>query len=125
DYGMETARTLARGLAAAGVTLTCGLEDGIAVAALAGAVEVDGAVVCAMPGGVDVVAPARRRSQREQLTRQGCAVAELPCGSPARRWGQVASQRTVVGLAQLTVVVEAEDSPRELAPARLATALGR
>ena len=31
DYGMETARSLARGLAAAGVTVACGLEDGIAV----------------------------------------------------------------------------------------------
>jgi DNA processing protein len=125
DYGMETARSLARGLAAAGVTLACELEDGIAVAALAGAVQADGAAVCAMPGGVDIVAPAKRRSLYERLTRRGCAVSELPCGSPARRWGHVASQRVIVGLAELTVLVEAEDSPRELAPARLARALGR
>ena len=125
DYGMETARSLARGLAAAGVTVACGLEDGIAVAALAGALEADGAVVCAMPGGVDVIAPARRRSLYQRLTRRGCAAAELPCGTPARRWGQAASQRAIVGLAQLTVLVEAQDNPRELAPARLASTLGR
>jgi DNA processing protein len=125
DYGMEVARGLARGLAAAGVTVTCGPQDGIAAAALAGALEADGGPVGATPGGVDVPASARRRSLHAQLTRRGCAVSELPCGSPARRWGQAASERVVVGLAQLTLVVEAADSPRELAPARLAHALGR
>src|SRR5207244_10427097 len=85
DYGMEMARSLARGLAAAHVTVACGLQDGIAVAALAGAAELDGAVVCAMPAGVDVIAPARRRSLRERVTRRGCALSELPCGAPARR----------------------------------------
>jgi len=61
----------------------------------------------------------------ERLTRSGCAVSELPCGSPARRWGHVASQRVIVGLAQLTVLVEAADGARALAPARLASELGR
>jgi len=125
DYGMEMARSLARGLAAAHVTVACGLQDGIAVAALAGAAELDGAVVCAMPAGVDVIAPARRRSLRERVTRRGCALSELPCGAPARRWAEVACVRASVGLAQLTVLVEAEDNARELAPARLARALGR
>jgi DNA processing protein len=61
----------------------------------------------------------------EHLRRSGCTVSELPCGAPARRWGAAAAQRTVVALAAVTVVVEAEDSPRELAAARFAIGLGR
>jgi DNA processing protein len=125
DYGIEMAKSLARGLAAAGVTITSSLEDGISVAALAGALEVDGGTVTVMPGGLDVACPARRRSLFERLRRDGCAVAELPCGCPARLWGRVAGERIVVVLAGLTVVVEADESPAELAGARIAQALGR
>jgi DNA processing protein len=55
----------------------------------------------------------------------GCAVAELPCGSPARRWGHPASERIVARLASVTVLVEADEIARELFGARLAAALGR
>jgi DNA processing protein len=124
DYGMEIARTLARELTVAGVTVTCGLQDGIAVAALTGVSDARGGAVCVLPSGADVPTPGRRRSLYEHLTLRGCAVSELPCGSAPRRWGSAASERVIVGLARLAVLVEAEDSARALAPARLASALG-
>ena len=43
DYGMEMARSIARGLAASGVTVTAALTDGVAVAAHAGALDASGA----------------------------------------------------------------------------------
>jgi DNA processing protein len=125
DYGMEMAKGLARGLAASGVTVTSGLSDGIAVAALAGALEVAGRTVAVMPGGLDVACPARRRSLFERVKGNGCGVAELPCGCEPRLWGRAASERILARLAGLTVVVEAQDSPGELAGARIAKALGR
>jgi DNA processing protein len=125
DYGMEIARSLARGLSASGVTVVGGLSDGIAVAAHAGALEVGGATVAVMPGGLDVACPARRRSLYARLRRSGCAVSELPCGTGPRRWGQLAAERIVARLAALTVVVEAKDTPGDLAGARIAETLGR
>jgi DNA processing protein len=125
DYGMEMAKSLARGLAVSGVTVASGLADGIAVAAHAGALEVEGRTVAVMGGGLDVACPARRRSLYERVRERGCAVAELPCGSPGRRWGGSASARIITGLAELAVVVEADDSLGELASARIAQALGR
>jgi len=125
DYGMEMAKGLARGLAASGVTVTSALSDGIAVAAHAGALEVDGRTVAVMPGGLDVACQARRRSLYERVKREGCVVAELPCGCKPRRWGQAASERIIARLAGLTVVVEAQERPGELACARIAEALGR
>jgi DNA processing protein len=125
DYGMEMAKSLARGLAASGVTVVSGLDDGIAVAAHAGALEVDRGSVAVMAGGLDVACPARRRTLYARLTTVGCAVAELPCGSPVRRWCYTARAQTLARLATLTIVVEADEDPGELLSAQLAHALGR
>jgi DNA processing protein len=125
DYGIEMAKSVARGLAAAGVTVTGGLTDGIAMSAHAGALEARGGSVAVVPGGLDVGCPARRRSLCERVMRSGCAVSELPRDCAPRRWGQAASERIVAGLATLTVVVEANEDPGELGGARLAQALGR
>jgi DNA processing protein len=125
DYGMEMARNLARGLAASGVTVTGGLSDGIALAAQAGALEVDGKTLTVMDGGMDVACPARRRGLYKRVLKTGCAVAELPCGCATRSWCHTARERIVVGLAQLTIVVEADEDPGDLLGARIAQALGR
>jgi DNA processing protein len=125
DYGMEMARSLARGLTASGVTVTASIGDGIAVAAHAGALDAGGASIAVVGGGLGVSCPARRRSLYERVTRAGCAVSELPHDCAGRRWGQLASERIVVGLAQLTVLVEAEQTPGDLAGTRIARALGR
>lgn len=124
DYGMEMARSLARGLAASGVTIVSGLANGIAAAAHAGALEVAGPTITVMAGGVDVVKPAARRGLYERVSASGCAVAELPCGFAPRRWCGPARARTVVGLAWLTIVVEADEGS-ELVGARAAQRLGR
>jgi DNA processing protein len=125
DYGIEMAKSLGRGLAASGVTVTSGVADGIAAAAQVGALEVGGSAVAVMPGGLDVSCPARRRSLFERVRRRGCIVAEQPGDCPPRRWGQVASERIPAGLAGLMVVVEADESPAELASARIARGLER
>ena len=125
DYGVEMAKSLARELAASGVTVTSGLAEGISVAAHAGALEALGRSVAVIPGSVDRGCPAKRRSLCERVTETGCAVAELPCGSPARRWGHPASERIVASLASVTVLVEAEEVAHELLGARLAIACGR
>ena len=125
DYGMGTARSLARGLTASGVTVTSCLTDGIAVAVHAGALDTNGASIAVMGGGLGVSCPARRRSLYERITRHGCAMSELPHDCSGRHWGQLASERIVVELAQLTVLVEAHDTPGELAATSMARALGR
>jgi DNA processing protein len=125
DYGMEMARGLARGLAAGRVTVLGAFANGIAAAAHAGALEVDGPTVTVMAGGVDVVEPAGRRGLYERVLAGGCAIAEAPCGMKQRRWSVIARARTVAALAAVTLVVEAEEKPWDLRVARIASALGR
>jgi len=125
DYGMETARSLAHGLAASGVTVACSLADGIAHAAQMGTLEVNGGALAVMGGGLIASRPARRRSLFAGVSRVGCVVSELPCDCVGRRWGQLAGERIVVELAQLAVVVEAAECAEDLAAARIAQELGR
>ncbi len=125
DYGMEMARSLARGLSASGVTVVGSLSDGIEVAAQEGALEAGGKALTVLDGGLDVACPARRRALHGRLLATGCVVAELPCWRKPRDWCYSARERTVVGLAQLTIFVEADENPAELQGARIARALGR
>ncbi len=125
DYGLEMARCIARGLAASGVTVVSGLANGIAAAAHAGALEVNGPTITAMAGGVDVIKPASKRGLYERVIAGGCAVAELPCGFQEQRWCAPARARVVAGLTRLTILIEADENPRELVGARAAQALGQ
>jgi DNA processing protein len=125
DYGMETARGLARELAASGVTVVSGLAEGIAAAAHMGALEAGGQTVTVTAGGLDVCYPATRRALYERIRVAGCAISELPCGARPQRWSKTARTRIVVSAARMVIVVEAESQPEDLQAARLAQVLGR
>jgi DNA processing protein len=124
DYGMEVAYGLARGLAASGLTIVGGLAEGIAAAAHQGALRAGARTVTVMAGGVDVANPASWRALHRRIATEGCALAELPCGTSPRGWCHVARTRTVVALAHIVIVVEAEDRPAALLHAHLAAAAG-
>lgn len=124
DYGMETARDLARGLAACGVTIASGLAEGIALAAHRGALQARGATLTAMASGLDRCSPASCRALYRRVIDGGCAISEAPAGMPLRYWGILGRTRTLALLAQLVIVVEADERPSELACARVAQALG-
>jgi DNA processing protein len=125
DYGLAVAGDLARGLSASGVTVAALQLDGVAAAALAGTLESSGAALTIAGGGLDVAPRRRQRSLRAQLRRDGCALSELRCGASGRRWGIASAARVLAGLATVTLVVEAHDSPRDLAAARIAQSFGR
>jgi DNA processing protein len=122
DYGIEIARSLARGLAASGVSVVSDLDDAIASAAHAGVLEAGGVSLAVLGDGLGVPVAARRRSLLERLTRTGCAVSELPYGARTRVWGSAAAKRTLAALATVAIAVEADDDPRALRGARAAQA---
>jgi DNA protecting protein DprA len=125
DYGMEIARELAHGLAASGVTVASGLSEGIAVAAHSGALEAAGMTFTVMAGGLDRCYPAWCRSLYRRVIANGCAISEAPRDLPSRSWSVMARARTLALLAELVIVVEAEERPWELACADIAQELGK
>jgi DNA processing protein len=125
DYGMAMARSVARGLSASGVSVSAVMADGIAAAALAGVLDTSGMAIAVLGGGLGASCPARMRGMYRHLTRAGCAISELPWSCDGRRWGRLASERIVVGLASVCVVVEARSAPGDVFAAQIAQALGR
>jgi DNA processing protein len=127
DYGMEIARELARGLAASGVTVASGLGEGIPSAVQTGTLEAPAKPLCVIAGSLTRCSPAWCAPLYRRIVGEGCAISELPgSASPrGRAWWQAASDRSLALLAQLTIVVEAGEHPRELACARVAWTRGR
>jgi DNA processing protein len=125
DYGTETARGLARGLAASGVTVASGLAEGIPAAVHSGALEAHSATLTVMAGGVERCSPAWCSALYRNITSSGCAISETSSSPRVWRWGEPARARTLALLAQLVIVVEAEERPWELACAHVAQAHGR
>jgi DNA processing protein len=123
--GLEVARDLGRGLAAAGVTVVSGMALGIDSAAHAGALEVGGPTVSVLASGADVPYPPSKRALYRSLVRTQAVVSEMPPGFRPFRWCFPARNRTIAGLASLTIVVEATERSGSLITAELAQDLGR
>jgi DNA processing protein len=123
--GLQVAHALGRGLAAAGVTVISGMALGIDSAAHAGALEVGGPTMTVLAGGADVAYPASKRSLHRALVRSQAAISEMPPGFKPFRWCFPARNRTIAGLASLTIVVEATERSGSLITADLAQELGR
>jgi DNA processing protein len=124
-YGLEVARSLGRGLAAAGLTVVSGMALGIDSAAHAGALESTGATVAVLPCGAERPYPASKRGLYRRIIETGVAVSEQPPGSESRRWGFPARNRIIAGLSAMTVVVEAGERSGSLITAAVAEDLGR
>ena len=118
--GLQVARGLGRGLAAAGVTVISGMALGIDSAAHAGALEVGGPTIAVLAGGADVAYPASKRALHRELVRGQAAISEMPPGFRPFRWCFPARNRTIAGLAPMTIVVEATERSGSLITAELA-----
>jgi DNA processing protein len=124
-YGLEVARSLGRGLAAAGVTVVSGMALGVDSAAHAGALAARRATVAVLPAGADRPYPASRRTLHRSIAAAGAVVSELPAGGSVRRWTPLARNRIIAALATMTVVVEATERSGALLTAARAGQLGR
>ena len=125
-YGLEVARMLGRGLAAARVIVVSGLALGVDAAAHSGALEVGGPTIAVLAGGADVPYPRRRAPLYRRIVEGGgCVVSEMPPGYAPFKWGFPARNRIIAGLAAATIVVEAAERSGSLITAEFAQDLGR
>ncbi len=126
DYGTQMARSLARGLAASGVTVAASLTDGIAVAAHAGALDAGGGSVAVLGGGLRASCPPRRRAlyeradaRRLRRLRAAARLRGTPLGTAGERTDPRGTRRAWRSWWRPT------RAPGELAAAHHARALGR
>ncbi len=125
SYGTEVARSLGRGLGAAGVTVISGMALGVDAAAHAGALAAGAPTVAVVPAGAERAYPPAKRALHRQIQAKGAAISELPPGSDVWRWMFPARNRLIAALTAMTVVVEASERSGSLVTARVAGELGR
>jgi DNA processing protein len=123
--GLEVARALGRGLAAAGVTVVSGMALGIDSAAHEGALQAGGPTVAVLAGGADVPYPRSKRALHGRIREHGAVLSEAPPGFVPRRWCFPARNRIIAALASATIVVQAAARSGSLITAELAMDLGR
>lgn len=124
-YGLEVARSLARGLGRAGLTIVSGMALGVDSAAHVGALDAGADTVAVLAGPADRAYPAAKRALHRRITGAGAVVSELGPGAAIWRWSFPARNRIIAALAATTIVVEAGERSGALLTAALASRLGR
>ncbi len=120
-YGTDTARHLAKRLAAAGFTVVSGMALGVDTASHNGALEADtGKTIAVLGSGLANIYPKQNRALYQRIKDKGAVISEfypetkpLPINFPQRN-------RIIAGLSCGTVVVEAAEKSGSLITARLA-----
>lgn len=125
-YGLDSALTLARGLAEAGVCVVSGLAVGIDAAAHRGALDAGGSTAAVLGCGLDDPYPVANRELRARIAAEGGAVVtELPPGTEPTPGEFPWRNRIIAGLSLCTVVVGAREQSGALITAGVALELGR
>ncbi|MBM4328714.1 MAG: DNA-protecting protein DprA [Deltaproteobacteria bacterium] len=106
-YGREIAETLARDLAAAGVTIVSGLARGIDTVCHAAALKAGGRTIGVLGCGIDVKYPKENTALMEDIASSGAVVTEFRPGIPPLATNFFRRNRIVSGLSRGIVVVEA------------------
>jgi DNA processing protein len=125
-YGEELARSIAGGLARAGVTVVSGGARGVDGVAHRAALEAGGHTVAVLGTGVDMLYPAQHRALlTDVLAAGGALVSEQPHGTPALQRNFPARNRIISGLSEVVVVVRAGEKSGALITASWARSQGR
>lgn len=106
-YGREMARTLARDLAQAGVTIVSGLAKGVDGVAHTAALDAGGRSIAVMGNGVRRVYPAEHRALAARLAGQGAVLSDFHPDAAPDAPNFPARNRLISGLALGVIVVEA------------------
>lgn len=107
-YGLETAETISRTLAANGFTVISGLARGIDTAAHNGALQTQaGRTIAVIGSGLAKVYPAENQGLADAIAGRGALISEFPMETPPDRQNFPQRNRIVSGMSMGTLLIEA------------------
>ncbi|MEG1932479.1 MAG: DNA-processing protein DprA, partial [Pygmaiobacter sp.] len=124
-YGVEAAKQIADGLAAAGVTLVSGMADGLDSEAHNAAVRAGAPTIAVLGTAIDVTYPARNATLRRLIEECGVCISEFPIGTTGQGAYFLLRNRIIAGLAKGLCVVEARRRSGTMSTVRYALDYGR
>jgi len=125
DYGRNMAYSIGVGLAYGGSIVVSGMALGSDSMALIGALDHGGQVIAVLGSGVDVVYPREHREIYRRIIEKGAVISEYPPGTPPVGSHFPVRNRIMSGIADATVVVEADAKSGSLITAARALEQGR
>jgi DNA processing protein len=125
SYGAGVCRTLAGGIAEAGVVIVSGMARGLDAVAHTAALDVGGTTIGVLGNGLGVIYPAANRSLYDRVGREGLLLTEFPPGERPRIGSFPRRNRLISGLSRVTLVIEAAVGSGALITAGAALDQGR
>lgn len=123
---LDLAALMAGELSRAGVTVVSGLAFGVDGQAHRAALSGPGRTIAVMPGGVDMVFPARHRELYRHIAERGLIISEMPPGTSPGPGAFPVRNRIISGLSLGVLMVEAvHPASGSTITARLAAEQGR
>lgn len=125
-YGKNVALMIGRRLAQSGIPVVSGFALGIDAFSHRGSLDEDGRIIGVLGSGLDRMGPERNRKLMEEgLEKGGLVVSEYAPDEAAHKGSFPARNRIISGLAEATVVVEADLNSGSLITAKHAASQGR
>ena len=125
QYGRATANKVAGQLARAGLTIISGGARGIDSASHEGALAAGGRNIAVLGTGMDIVYPSENADLFKRIPENGAVITQFPFGRKGSKHSFPIRNRIVAGMAQVTMVVEANRASGALITANLAGEYGR
>ncbi|MBO5898277.1 MAG: DNA-processing protein DprA [Clostridia bacterium] len=125
EYGRRTAYKIAYELAAAGTVIVSGMALGIDSVAACAALEAGGTTVAILGSGIDVPYPTEHAKFQEIIESRGVVMTEFAPGVRPLGHHFPMRNRLISGLAQGTLIVDADEGSGALITADRALAQGR
>ena len=125
QYGVDVAKSAARGCAEHGITVVSGMARGCDAIAHSAALDAGGTTIGVLGNGFGVIYPAANRALYERVRAEGLLLSEFPPGERPHAGSFPRRNRIISGLARATLVVEAGETSGALLTAGFALDQGR
>lgn len=125
SYGRQVSKMLARGMAAAGLTVVSGMARGSDSAAHWGALEEGGRTFAVLGSGADVCYPRENIDLYTEISRNGGIISEQPPGTQPDGFRFPRRNRIIAALAKGIVVTEARQHSGTLSTVEQGLNLGK